>query len=54
MIKDADPFFQKEVSVSEDEVTITIKPPSSYQAFRYIKGKDKKAGGNLPTVSSKP
>ncbi|MCY7442264.1 MULTISPECIES: type VII secretion protein EssB [Bacillus] len=43
VIKDADPFFQKEVSVSEDEVTITIKPPSSYQAFRYIKGKDKKS-----------
>ncbi|MBY8911227.1 type VII secretion protein EssB [Bacillus sp. YC2] len=43
VIKDADPFFQKEVSVSEDEVTITIRPPSSYQAFRYIKGKDKKS-----------
>ncbi|WP_438420507.1 type VII secretion protein EssB [Bacillus siamensis] len=43
VIKEADPFFQKEVSVSEDEVTITISPPSSYQAFRYIKGKDKKS-----------
>ncbi|PIK31502.1 type VII secretion protein EssB [Bacillus siamensis] len=43
VIKEADPFFQKEVSVSEDEVTITIRPPSSYQAFRYIKGKDKKS-----------
>ncbi|MCC9023726.1 type VII secretion protein EssB [Bacillus nakamurai] len=43
VIKDVDPFFQKEVLVSEDEVTITVSPPSSYQAFRYIKGKDKKS-----------
>lgn len=43
VIKDADPFFQKEVLVSEDEVTITVSPPPSYQAFRYIKGKDKKS-----------
>ncbi|MBT2575647.1 type VII secretion protein EssB [Bacillus sp. ISL-51] len=43
VIKDVDPFFQKEVLVSEDEVTIIVSPPSSYQAFRYIKGKDKKS-----------
>lgn len=48
MIKDVNPFFHKEIDVTEDEVIITIQPPPSYKEFRLIKAKDKKANGSLP------
>ncbi|MCY9373987.1 type VII secretion protein EssB [Bacillus sp. T17B1] len=43
VIKDVNPFFQKEIDVTDDEVIITIQPPPSYKAFRVIKAKDKKS-----------
>lgn len=48
VIKDVNPFFHKEIDVTDDEVIITIQPPPSYKAFRVIKAKDKKANGSLP------
>ncbi|ASB62262.1 hypothetical protein SC22_05775 [Bacillus sp. A053] len=43
VIKDVNPFFHKEIDVTDDEVIITIQPPSSYKAFRFMKAKDKKS-----------
>lgn len=43
VIKDINPFFHKEIDVTDDEVIITIQPPSSYKAFRFMKAKDKKS-----------
>ncbi|MCY8689268.1 type VII secretion protein EssB, partial [Bacillus spizizenii] len=43
VIKDVNPFFHKEIDVTDDEVIITIQPPPSYKAFRVIKAKDKKS-----------
>ena len=43
VIKDINPFFYKEIDVTDDEVIITIQPPSSYKAFRFMKAKDKKS-----------
>ncbi|MBL3648325.1 type VII secretion protein EssB [Bacillus sp. RHFS10] len=43
VIKDVNPFFHKEIDVTDDEVIITIQPPPSYKAFRFMKAKDKKS-----------
>ncbi|WP_367386992.1 type VII secretion protein EssB [Bacillus vallismortis] len=43
VIKDVNPFFHKEIAVTDDEVIITIQPPPSYKAFRFMKAKDKKS-----------
>ncbi|WP_286058038.1 type VII secretion protein EssB [Bacillus mojavensis] len=43
VIKDVNPFFHKEIDVTEDEVIITIQPPPTYKEFRLIKAKDKKS-----------
>ncbi|MCY8281591.1 type VII secretion protein EssB, partial [Bacillus inaquosorum] len=43
VIKDVNPFFHKEIDVTDDEVIITIQPPPSYKAFRLMKAKDKKS-----------
>lgn len=54
VIKDINPFFHKEIDVTDDEVIITIQPPSSYKAFRFMKAKDKKVNGSLPISLFKP
>ncbi|AKL86159.1 type VII secretion protein EssB [Bacillus atrophaeus] len=43
VIKDVNPFFHKEIGITEDEVIITVQPPPSYKEFRSIKAKDKKS-----------
>ncbi|MGG3571301.1 type VII secretion protein EssB [Bacillus gobiensis] len=43
MIKEADPAFEKKIELTDDELLVTIHPPSTYQNYRILKRKDKKS-----------
>ncbi|MBU8785334.1 MULTISPECIES: type VII secretion protein EssB [Bacillus] len=43
VIKEVNPSFQKETVMTEDEVQISIQPPSEYKPFRHLKSKNKKS-----------
>lgn len=53
VIKEVNPSFKKETVMTDDEVQISIQPPSEYKPFRHLKTKNKKANGCLLISSSR-
>ncbi|EME73000.1 type VII secretion protein EssB [Bacillus sonorensis] len=43
VIKEVNPSFKKETVMTDDEVQISIQPPSEYKPFRHLKTKNKKS-----------
>lgn len=43
MIKEIDPSFQKEIVTTDDELMISIQPPSGYRGFRAIHHSDERS-----------
>ncbi|HEY4552631.1 MAG TPA: type VII secretion protein EssB [Bacillaceae bacterium] len=43
MLKEIDPFIQKEIRLTDDELILTVQPPTNFEKFHKIKTKDRKS-----------